>query len=69
MLGRGAYGPVEMRKEDHQIHFDMIVTEITNDNGKTIKYKDKDFEVSFNELGKIEKKDITLKTSCNMKRP
>ena len=69
MIGRGAYGPVEMRKEDHQIHFDMIVTEITNDNGKTIKYKDKDFEVSFNELGKIEKKDITLKTSCNMKRP
>ena len=69
MQGRGAYGNVKMREKDHQIHFDMVVTQISGDADRTIQYKGKDFKVSFKEIGKISQEDTTLNTTCIMKRP
>ncbi len=69
MLGRGAYGSVQMRESDHQIQFDMIVTKISGDSERTIQYKGKDFKVSFEEVGKVAQIDTTLSTSCEMKKP
>mgnify|MGYP001211613086 FL=1 len=69
MLGRGAYGSVQMRGNDHQIQFDMIVTKISGDNERTIQYKGKDFKISFEEVGKIPQIETTLSTTCAMKKP
>ena len=69
MQGRGAYGNVKMREKDHQIHFDMVVTQISGDADRTIQYKGKDFKVSFKEIGKVSQEDTTLSTTCKMKRP
>ena len=69
MQGRGAYGAVKMREKDHQIHFDMVVTQISGDADRTIQYKGKDFKVSFKEIGKVSQEDTTLNTTCKMKRP
>ena len=62
-------GKVIMRKDDHQIHFDMQALLLSEKNDQSIIYRDKDFDMSYVNVGNIPVKDITLNTSCNMKRP
>ena len=69
MKGRGAYGDVLMRKEDHQIHFDIVAGLVSNKVEKPIQYRGENFGMAYSTVGKISKKDVTLKTTCEMKRP
>ena len=37
--------------------------------GQSIIYRNKDFDMSYVNVGNVSVNDITLETSCNMKRP
>ena len=58
-----------MRKEDHQVHFDMQALLVAKRTSQSIIYRNKDFDMSYVNLGNIPVNDITLETSCSMKRP
>ena len=62
-------GKIYMRKEDHQIHFDMQALLVTEKDKQSIIYRNKDFDMSYKNIGNIPIKDITLDTSCKIKRP
>ena len=62
-------GKVLMRKDDHQIHFDMQALLVSDKKDQAIIYRDKDFDMSYVNVGNIAMQDITLDTSCDMKRP
>ena len=62
-------GKVVMRKDDHQIHFDMQALLVSDKKDQAIIYRDKDFDMSYVNVGNIAMQDITLDTSCDMKRP
>ena len=69
MKGRGAHGEVLMRKQDHQIHFDIVAGLVSNKVEKPIQYRGENFGMAYSTVGKISKEDVTLKTTCEMKRP
>ena len=58
-----------MRKEDHQIHFDMVAGLVSNDVEKAIKYRGENFGMAYKTVGKISKEEVTLDTTCKMNRP
>ena len=62
-------GKVYMRKDDHQIHFDMQALLVSEKTNKSIIYRDIDFEMTYKTVGKIPIEDITLNTTCEMIRP
>ena len=62
-------GKIYMRKEDHQIHFDMQALLLTEKNDQSVIYRNQDFDMSYVTVGNIPMEDITLDTSCEMKRP
>ncbi len=62
-------GKIYMREDDHQIHFDMQALLVSESNGQSIIYRGADSDMSYVKVGNIPVEDITLKTSCNMKRP
>ena len=69
MKGRGAHGEVLMRKQDHQIHFDIVAGLVSNKIEKPIQYRGENFGMAYSTVGKISKEDVTLETTCEMKRP
>ena len=69
MKGRGAHGEVLMRKQDHQIHFDIVAGLVSNKVEKPIQYRGENFGMAYSTVGKISKEDVTLETTCEMKRP
>jgi len=69
MKGRGAKGEVYMRAEDHQMHFDMVISHISDNVPKPFIYNDKNYGMGYVTDGWINQKDITLPTTCKMKRP
>ena len=69
MKGRGAHGEVLMRKKDHQIHFDIVAGLVSNKVEKPIQYRGENFGMAYTSVGKISKEDVTLETTCEMKRP
>ncbi len=69
MEGRGPHGNATMRKDDHQIHFDMIAGVVSEKVQKPMIYKGENFGMAYSTVGKISKEDITLNTSCKMTRP
>ena len=58
-----------MRKDDHQIHFDMQALILSEKKGPSVIYRKQDFDMSYQTVGNIPMEDITLETSCEMKRP
>ena len=62
-------GKIFMRKDDHQIHFDMQALLVSEKADQSIIYRGKDFDMSYINVGNIPVEDITLNTSCKMKRP
>ena len=62
-------GKIFMRKDDHQIHFDMQALLVSEKVDQSIIYRSKDFDMSYTNVGNIPVEDITLDTSCKMKRP
>ena len=62
-------GKIYMRKEDHQVHFDMQALLVAKITSQPIIYRNKEFDMSYVNVGNIPVNDITLDTSCNMKRP
>ena len=69
MKGRGAKGEVYMRAEDHQMHFDMVISHISDNVPKPFIYNDKNYGMGYVTDGWINQKDITLPTTCKMTRP
>ena len=69
MKGRGAKGEVYMRAEDHQMHFDMVISHISDNVPKPFIYNDKNYGMGYVTDGWINQKDITLPTTCKMERP
>ena len=62
-------GKALMRKDDHQMHFDMQALLVSKKTEQSLIYRGKDFDMSYVNVGNIPMKDITLATSCEMKRP
>ena len=67
--GKPLYGKIKMRKDDHQIHFDMQALLLTEKKDQSVIYRNQDFDMSYVTVGNIPMDDITLDTSCEMKRP
>ena len=62
-------GKVLMRKDDHQIHFDMQALLVSEKTDQSILYRNRDFDMSYVNIGNIPMENITLDTTCDMKRP
>ena len=62
-------GRIVMRKKDHQIHFDMQALLISEKEGPSLIYRDFDSDMSYIKMGNIPVENITLESSCQMKRP
>ena len=62
-------GKALMRKDDHQMHFDMQALLVSEKAEQSLIYRGKDFDMSYVNIGNIPMEDITLDTSCEMKRP
>ena len=69
MKSRGAKGEVYMRAKDHQMHFDMVISHISEDVEKTFVYNGANYGMGYKTDGWVGKEDITLPTTCKMKRP
>ena len=69
MKSRGAKGEVFMRADDHQMHFDMVISHISENVEKPFIYNGENYGMGYITDGWIETKDITLPTTCKMKRP
>ncbi len=67
--GRSAHGEVNMRKTDHQAHFDMVISHISQDVERPFMYNGDNYGMAYETDGWIKKEDITLETSCKMDRP
>ncbi|MDC0651726.1 ABC transporter substrate-binding protein [Alphaproteobacteria bacterium] len=62
-------GKVIMRKKDHQIHFDMQALLVSEKVGQPLIYRNIESDMSYVNVGNIPVEDITLNSSCKMKRP
>ena len=62
-------GKAVMRKDDHQMHFDMQALLVSEKTEQSIMYRGQDFDMSYVNVGNIPMEDITLDTTCKMKRP
>ncbi len=62
-------GKIIMRKDDHQIHFDMQALLVSEKVEQPIMYRGNDSDMSYVKIGDISIDDITLDTTCKMKRP
>ena len=62
-------GKAVMRKDDHQMHFDMQALLVSPKTEQSLIYRGQDFDMSYVNVGNIPMEDITLDTTCDMKRP
>ena len=69
MTTKGPHGEAYMRAEDHQMHFDMVISHISTDVEKTFTYNGEDYGMAYVTDGWVDAKNITLPTTCKMKRP
>lgn len=58
-----------LRKADHQILMPLVVSTMDPNAPKKFIYQDKDFGIGWRTNGWIRVADLTLKTTCKMKRP
>ena len=60
---------VTLRKADHQIIMPLVVSTIDPKASKKFIYADKNFGIGWQTNGWVKVADLTLKTTCKMKRP
>ncbi|MCH8886440.1 MAG: branched-chain amino acid ABC transporter substrate-binding protein [SAR324 cluster bacterium] len=60
---------VTLRKADHQIIMPLVVSTIDPNASKKFIYADKNFGIGWQTNGWVKVADLTLKTTCKMKRP
>ena len=65
----GPLGKAVMRAVDHQIHFPLIVSEMTTKYTVPFVYNNQNFKIGWETKTNVPVKDITLKTTCRMRRP
>ena len=65
----GPLGEVEMRADDHQIQLPMVVSRLTPNAPLPVVYGGNSFDVAFEDVGIVDRADITLPTTCEMTRP
>lgn len=65
----GPLGKVVMRKDDHQLQADLLVSELTDQYETELIYKGKGFGVAFKTTAEISVDEATQSTTCIMKRP
>lgn len=58
-------GELRMRAEDHQIQLPMFISVMDDD----MKYGAEGTEFNFHKVARIERDDVTLPTTCRMRRP
>lgn len=68
-IDSGPLGTAVMRAKDHQIHFPMIVSQITNKAKIPFVYNNKSFGAAWRTTANIPVEAISLPTTCKMKRP
>ena len=68
-LDNGPGGVATMRAKDHQIHMPLVVATITDSPKSAFVYNGKDFKMGWTTDAWIEVKDLTLPTTCKMRRP
>ena len=69
MKSEGLDGDFVMRKDDHQIHFNMQALLLKEKDKQSIIYRDSDSDMTYKKVGNIPIEEITLETTCKMKRP
>jgi len=69
MTHRGAKSEVWMRPDDHQIHFPMVVSHVSTDVKRPFIYNGENYKMAYKTDGWISRADLTLPTTCKMKRP
>jgi len=65
----GPLGVATMRAKDHQIHFPLIVSEMTPTAKVPFIYNNKNFQIGWKTTTTASVADLTLPTACKMKRP
>jgi len=69
MTNRAPGGEAWMRPDDHQIHFPMVVSHISTDVKRPFIYNGENYQMAYVTDGWIDREDMTLPTTCKMKRP
>lgn len=69
MTGRSPKGEAWMRPDDHQIHFPMVVSHVSTDVKRPFIYNGENYHMAYVTDGWVDRKDMTLPTTCKMKRP
>jgi branched-chain amino acid transport system substrate-binding protein len=69
MTNRGIKSEVWMRPVDHQIHFPMVISHVSTDVKRPFIYNGKNYKMAYKTDGWIDRADMTLPTTCKMKRP
>ncbi len=69
MTHPGPNGEIWMRAEDHQIHFPLVVSTLDDQAPRKIVYEKQNLGVGWKTDGWVSREDLTLSTTCDMKRP
>lgn len=68
-VDNGPLGVATMRAKDHQIHFPLIVSEMTPTAKVPFVYNNNNFKIGWKTTATAPVSDLTLPTACKMKRP
>jgi len=68
-VDNGPLGKSSMRAKDHQIHFPLIVSEMTPTAKVPFIYNNNNFKIGWKTTTTATISDLTLPTACKMKRP
>jgi branched-chain amino acid transport system substrate-binding protein len=63
------YGPVEMRRDNHQLIQPIFVNSVAKVDGHTVKFDSDHSGMGWRAERRIEGKDTVLPTTCKMQRP
>ena len=69
MRHNGPKGEIIMRAKDHQIHMPLVVSTLTRDAARKFVYQGKNLGIGWKTDGWASRADLTLPTTCKMKRP
>ncbi len=62
-------GTVYIREDDHQVHQDMYISVMAEQDGDQVKHDTENSGVGFRTVAKVDWQDTVLPTSCNMRMP
>jgi len=68
-IDNGPLGVATMRAKDHQIHFPLIVSQMTPSAKVPFIYNNNNFKIGWRTTATAPVSDLTLPTACKMKRP